>query len=372
MAELDLFAEANRQLTICNACRYCEGLCPVFPALELRKAFTPDDIRYLANLCHDCRACEQACMFVAPHEFGISFPKIMSEVRMESYEHWSWPRFLAKSFSNTPKGVLVGVGTSIIVCVAAFFTIPRDRLFAVHTEPGSFYQIVPYLAMIVPAIFLVFYGAAIWLQGSIQFWSNGERDPLMQKPKGIGLVMSALFDAVTARYLGGGGGGCAYPTPRPTQVRRVFHEMVVFGFLFDFISTNLAFLYQDFLHDPPPYGLTSLPVLFGTVGGIMLVIGVSGLIYLKMKSDRGQAADNAYSLDYAFLIFLGLAAATGLLTLVLRSTAAMGTILILHLATVAGLFITAPYGKFVHFVYRILAIIRYQVEAHGAAPQGGH
>ena len=103
----------------------------------------------------------------------------------------------------------------------------------------------------------------------------------------------------------------------------------------------------------------------------MLVVGVSGLIYLKMQSDRTQAADNAYSLDYAFLVFLGLAAATGLLTLVLRSTAAMGTVLILHLATVAGLFITAPYGKFVHFVYRIFALIRYQIEAQGAAPRGG-
>ena len=104
----------------------------------------------------------------------------------------------------------------------------------------------------------------------------------------------------------------------------------------------------------------------------MLVIGVCGLIYVKMASDRGQSADNAYSLDYAFLIFLGLAAATGLLTLILRSTAAMGTVLILHLATVAALFITAPYGKFVHFVYRIFALIRYSIEAQGAQPQGGH
>ncbi len=169
MAELDLFAEANRQLTICNACRYCEGLCPVFPALEIRKTFTPQDIRYLANLCHDCRACEQACMFVPPHEFGITFPRIMSEVRMESYEHWSWPNFLAKSFSDTPKGVLLGLATSAVVFVTAFSLIPSSRLFAVHTEPGSFYQIVPCLVMIVPAIFLFVYGAAIWTQGADRF-----------------------------------------------------------------------------------------------------------------------------------------------------------------------------------------------------------
>ena len=39
MADTDLFAEANRQLVICNACRYCEGLCPVFRAIETRRDF---------------------------------------------------------------------------------------------------------------------------------------------------------------------------------------------------------------------------------------------------------------------------------------------------------------------------------------------
>src|ERR1700722_9522893 len=154
MAEPELFAEADRQLTICNACRYCEGLCPVFPAMELRKSFTKDDIRYLANLCHDCRACHQACMFTEPHELAINIPKMTSEVRMESYEHWSWPNFLAKSFSDTPKGVVFGLSATAIVFIAAFFLIPSSLLFSVHTGPGAFYQIVSYTAMIVPAIVL--------------------------------------------------------------------------------------------------------------------------------------------------------------------------------------------------------------------------
>lgn len=373
MAELDLFAEANRQLIICNACRYCEGLCPVFPAMEIRKTFTPQDIRYLANLCHDCRACEQACMFTPPHEFGITFPKIMSEVRMESYEHWSWPAFLAKSFSTTSKGVILGLLAMLAVIITAFVMIPRSTLFAVHTEQNSIYHIVPYVVMIVPAIFLVFYGGCIWLQGSVRFWSEGdESDLLKNSPKGIGPVIKALWASAIARYLGGGGAGCSYPTAKPSQARRLFHQMTVYGFLCDLISTTLAFIYQDLLHIDPPYALTSLPVLFGVVGGILLVIGVTGLIYFKVVSDKKQSADNAYSLDYAFLIFLLLCAATGLLLLILRDSSMMGTMLILHLATVAGLFITAPYGKFVHFVYRIFALIRYMVESQGAQPQGGH
>ena len=41
-------------MEICNACRYCEGFCPVFPAMEQRRAFSDGDLGYLANLCHNC------------------------------------------------------------------------------------------------------------------------------------------------------------------------------------------------------------------------------------------------------------------------------------------------------------------------------
>ena len=36
--------EADRVMTICNACRYCEGFCAVFPAMELRRTFTGADL----------------------------------------------------------------------------------------------------------------------------------------------------------------------------------------------------------------------------------------------------------------------------------------------------------------------------------------
>jgi citrate/tricarballylate utilization protein len=371
MPEPELFAEAARQLTICNACRYCEGLCPVFPAMEIRTSFLPEDIRYLANLCHDCRACEQACMFTPPHEFQITLPRILSEARMESYEHWSWPRFLAKSFAETSKGILLGLAAAVAVFVAGLLLIPHDRLFKAHAEPGSFYQIVPYVAMLVPALILFCYGGGVWLQGSVRFWSEPGR-PLLKAPHGIGPLLRALRDSFTVKYLGGGGSGCSYPGKVPSQWRRLFHGAVFWGFLADLVSTTLAFIYQDFFGVLPPYPFSSLPVLFGTAGGIGIVIGSIGLIIFKMKSDRAQAATNAYAIDYAFLVLLALAAVTGLLTLVFRSTSAMGTLLVIHLGTVAGLFITAPYGKFVHFVYRGFALLRFQIESQHEHPQGGH
>jgi citrate/tricarballylate utilization protein len=77
-------------------------------------------------------------------------------------------------------------------------------------------------------------------------------------------------------------------------------------------------------------------------------------------------------MDYVFLVTLGLTALTGMLTLIFRATAAMGSMLVLHLALISALFVTAPYGKFVHFVYRSLALIRYEIEQRQPRQHFGH
>jgi citrate/tricarballylate utilization protein len=45
-----------------------------------------------------------------------------------------------------------------------------------------------------------------------------------------------------------------------------------------------------------------------------------------------------------------------------RDTAAMGPLLALHFGVVFSLFITMPYGKFVHGIYRFVALVRYAKE----------
>src|SRR5215469_14752378 len=67
--------EVGRILQICNACRYCEGFCAVFPAMTRRLEFGKADIHYLANLCHNCGACLHACQYAPPHEFAVNVPQ---------------------------------------------------------------------------------------------------------------------------------------------------------------------------------------------------------------------------------------------------------------------------------------------------------
>src|SRR6516164_8987695 len=93
MPHADPPAEGRRILTICNACRYCEGYCAVFPALEHCQDFGAEDLHYLANLCHNCAECYYACQYAPPHEFAVNVPKVLAEIRAQSYRKYAWPRF---------------------------------------------------------------------------------------------------------------------------------------------------------------------------------------------------------------------------------------------------------------------------------------
>ena len=149
---------------------------------------------------------------------------------------------------------------------------------------------------------------------------------------------------------------------------RWFHHLVFYGFLLDLAATTVAAIYDHLLGWVAPYPFLSWPGLLGTVGGIMLVAGTIGLLYLKGRSDQEPADRRMATMDVAFLVTLLLTSSSGLLLLVLRDTAAMGTMLAIHLGLVAALFITLPYGKFAHLFYRYTALVRNSVEARAGAP----
>ena len=41
----------------------------------------------------------------------------------------------------------------------------------------------------------------------------------------------------------------------------------------------------------------------------------------------------------------------------------MGVLLVIHLATVLALYVSAPYGKFAHFLYRYAALVQNRIES---------
>ncbi len=110
--------------------------------------------------------------------------------------------------------------------------------------------------------------------------------------------------------------------------------------------------------------------MLGTLGGIGLLVGPAGLFYLKQQQDSATRDSSQDGMDFAFIALLFFTSATGLLLLTFRETSAMPQLLAIHLGSVLALFLTLPYGKFVHAIYRLAALVRYALERSRA--KGSH
>lgn len=358
----ELIDEARRALAICNACRYCEGYCATFPALQRRLAFTDGDIHYLANLCHNCGACLYACQYAPPHEFHLNFPRVMAQVRAQTWRRHAWPGFLARAFdaNGLVTGLAVAASLAFMLAFAALLDSPA-RLFTAHSDAqGSFYAVIPHGAMV--AVFgavSLFVLLALGV-GFARFWRDVGEERLGLS--GAQPAAEALHDAAALKYLDGGGDGCTYPDDKPSFARRTFHHFTFYGFLLCFAATSTATVYHYALDWKAPYPFWSLPVLLGTAGGIGLLVGPAGLAWLKRRRDPELADPAQKAMESGFLALLFLTSLTGLLLLALRETAAMGMLLVAHLGVVLALFLTMPYGKFVHGLYRFAALVRFHLE----------
>jgi citrate/tricarballylate utilization protein len=174
----------------------------------------------------------------------------------------------------------------------------------------------------------------------------------------------AVIDSLVLRYLrGGDADGCTYPSERASYSRYVLHMLVFWGFVIAFVATVIAFVMQHWFEMLPPYPILSAPVLLGSIGGVAMIVGCSGLLWLKQRSDRAPADSKTLNLDWLFLATLMLVNLSGMVLLAVRETGAMGTLLILHIATVLALYVSTPYGKFAHFVYRYAALVHQRLEA---------
>jgi citrate/tricarballylate utilization protein len=356
-----LLKEADRLMTVCNSCRYCEGLCAVFPAMEMRRAFSDGDLNYFANLCHACGACYTDCQFSPPHEFNVNVPKTLAALRAQSWAAYAWPRAFSGLFARNGMAISIVCALSVAAFIFGFVAFNDVDAWAdAYDRPGAFYALMPHSAMAALFSLAFLYAILALAMGLRAFWRDiGEPSGTLADPPSL---WQAMKDAAQLRYLDGGGVGCFNKDERPTDRRRIYHHLTFYGFLLCFASTCVATLYHYLLAREAPYAWWDLPVVLGTLGGIGLLIGPIGLLVEKSKRDAALVDRSSSGMDAAFTLMLFLTATTGLALLFWRDTAAMGPLLALHLGVVFALFITLPYGKFVHGLYRYAALVRYARE----------
>ena len=351
--------QVKQALQICNACRYCESFCAVFPAMTKRLEFNEADIHYLANLCHNCGACLHACQYAPPHEFGVNIPQAMAQVRIETYQKFAVPQSFGKLYQKAGITLVSALVITFIFFLLAGSLLQGNDLFGLYE--GNFYAIFPhnFLAVLFGSVFAV---AFILLGlGIRKFWNQTSEVVLggVEQPD----ILQAAKNVLTLKYLDGGHGkGCNEEDDRYTLIRRRFHHFTMYGFMLCFLATTVATGYHYFLDLHAPYPIFSLPVILGTLGGFGLVIGPLGLLYLNIKRDPKHGDAKQKPMDRGFIFLLLLISLTGLALLAFRDSTSMALLLIAHLATVMTFFLTIPFGKFAHGFYRSAALLKFAVE----------
>ena len=352
--------EVARQLQICNGCRYCEGFCAVFPAMTRRLEFGKADIHYLANLCHNCGACLHACQYAPPHEFAINVPKSMATVRGQTYSDYAWPKALGGLYKRN--GLTVSMALAVSLSLFLMLAIQSNGSLWSGPVQNGFYAIFPHNLMVSMFAPIFLWSVLALALGVMKFWR--EVTPATSgAPLSSPAAAEAAHDALRLKYLGGGHGeGCNNEDDAFTLARKRAHHLTFYGFMLCFAATSVATIYHYLLDWPAPYDFTSLPKLLGTVGGISLTLGTLWLWRLNLARDPNHGDAQQRPMDRGFIALLFFISVTGLALMLSKNTAAMPILLAVHLGMVMALFLTLPYGKFAHGIFRTAALLRFAVE----------
>jgi citrate/tricarballylate utilization protein len=259
-------------------------------------------------------------------------------------------------------GLTVSLAMAAALALFLMLTVAMTGTLLHEPLAGQFYAIFPHNML--GLMFGVVFGFAILALGLgvAKFW----RQVSPGKASGPALAETTQ-DVLRLRYLDGGHGkGCNNQDDAFTLWRRRFHHFTFYGFMLCFAATCVATLYHYLLDWQAPYPLTSLPVILGVLGGIGLLIGPAGLLWMNLKRhpDHGDAAQKP--MDIAFIVLLFLISLSGLALLVLRDGRYMALLLALHLGVVMALFLTMPYGKFAHGIFRTAALLKWAIEKRQA------
>jgi citrate/tricarballylate utilization protein len=280
----------------------------------------------------------------------------MARVRQETYTQYAWPQPLGVLYRRN--GLVLALATA--TAIALFLVVVAALRGNLWQGPGgdSFYGVFPHRVLV-----LMFGPAFAWAAialgiGAARFW----RGQTPGAASGAALA-EAAGNALRLKYLDGGhGDGCNEEDDRFTLVRRRFHHLTFYGFLLCFASTATATVYHYAFGWEAPYPVLSVPVVLGTLGGLGLLAGPAGLLWLNVRRDPLHGDPAQKPMDRAFIALLFGASLSGLALLAWRAAPAMASLLAVHLGCVMALFLTLPYGKFAHAVYRCAALLKWAIE----------
>jgi len=308
-------------------------------------------------LCHQCNDCSTRC----PR--GARPGEVLSAVRRQCVQHYSFPRFLARWVNRPQYFPLLLAIPVLLLTLGLVARVPIENALGLSRQAGerivySYSSVFPHWML--NTLFGVFslLALALVLVGVLRFWSAMKQDVPRDRiaARGKGLIRSILvtFKRVITHE--------QFALCTRAHPRFYSHVCVLFGFLalsavtvWVITANHNPLIRGEFVY---PFGFWNPWKLLANIGGVALVAGCLLMIRERLLNEE-RVGSGGYS-DWALLVKLLLVAATGFVTEVLhylRLEPHRHIAYFVHLVFVFVVLVYLPYSKLAHLVYRFAAMV---------------
>jgi quinone-modifying oxidoreductase, subunit QmoC len=352
----------------CYQCATCSSVCELapanapFPRRQILWAQWGMEDRLMGDagpwLCHQCNDCSVRC----PRE--VNPGDIMASVRAMVVEKMATPAFLGRLVGNAKKTwpllVLGPLVYWLVLLGATGIHIPLvDDALAATDGRFHYEHFVPHTLIYITYFSATFFVLLTMFSSGSRYWkmlgANSER-----KGSLIGALIPAFIDIGLHKKFA--------TCDRGVFKRRWGHFLVMWGFIGAAITSGFAvvYLYRETvffswlnLGYSYPVPITHWVKWLGNISAVALVLG-GLLLWLNRRSTDDKLVGVTTAFDRFFLWVVLTVIATGVITEVFRFIAVPPilacAVYVIHLAIVLTLFLTLPYSKFAHILYRTLAM----------------
>jgi quinone-modifying oxidoreductase subunit QmoC len=368
----------------CFQCATCSSVCDLtkdgslFPRQQMLASQWGLADRLVGDpgvwLCHQCNDCSVSC----PRDAKPG--DVMQVIRSLAVENLAAPRFVGKLVGNAAKTwpILVAVPLLIwflVISVTVGFHVPEPtNQKIIHAHSGAnlvgpalasdghgsgnfvtgnetrlvYEEFVPH--KLIYSVYFTTAGLvllAIIISG-VRFWKllgmHGQRSGSLLA--NLGPVLSEV--ATHKRFT-----NCA-----SGPSRKWGHFGLMWGFVGAAVTSGLLIVAMYLSGSPLPLEQVHPYKILGNISAVFLLVGVVWLVANRFGNPLRAGKVTAF--DTFFLSIVVLVVLTGILAEIGAFFMAPGlavSIYFLHLGVVLCLFLTFPYSKFAHMVYRTLAMV---------------
>ncbi len=338
----------NPSFKNCMQCGNCSVVCSLspedrpFPRKEMIYAAWGLSDRLVGNVniwqCYQCGDCTQYC----PR--GVRPSDILSALREYNYAYYSKPRFMSKILGKPaylPVAILIpAVIIALIIFAAGTLRIPEG--------PVNYSRFFPHAWLNTTFTGITLTMVAIFLSGIKRFWDNLKK--YFPSPHKTKSVFRSILEIRKEIVFHTSFGECGIQRGRKSA-----HLLVFYGFILLLGVTAYA-IYAAVTHRYP-LKLWNPAKITGNFAALMLFTGTGIMIYNRIFNKTGYGK-SSYS-DWLLLVSLFLLTFSGVMVEMARflNWTSAYYIYFLHLILVWFIIIYAPYTKFGHFIYRIVALV---------------